>query len=75
MSIDFILPRLLRGCGSRLEDYARQASAQGCPKLQEDFLVLERRWLFLAHSYELTERLCDFSDETKRNVDKFPKTY
>jgi hypothetical protein len=37
MSIDFILPRLLRGCGSRLEDYARQASAQGCPKLKEDF--------------------------------------
>jgi hypothetical protein len=57
------------------EDCARQAAAQSCPKLKEDFLVLERRWLFLARSYELTERLCDFSDETKRNVDKLPKTY
>ena len=33
---------------------------------------MERRWLFLARSYEFTERLTDFSGETKRNVDKLP---
>jgi hypothetical protein len=34
---------------------------------------MERRWLFLARSYEFSERLDDFSDEAKRNVDKLPK--
>jgi len=28
---------------------------------------MERRWLFLARSYEFTERLTDFAAETKRN--------
>jgi hypothetical protein len=36
-------------------------------------LNLEQRWLFLARSYEFTERLTDFSDEAKRNADKLPK--
>jgi len=34
---------------------------------------MERRWLFLARSYEFTERLGDFSDEAKRNTDKLPE--
>jgi hypothetical protein len=29
---------------------------------------MERRWLFLARSYEFTDRLSDFSDEAKRQV-------
>jgi hypothetical protein len=32
-------------------------------------LNLERRWLFLARSYEFTERLGDFSDEARRKAD------
>jgi len=35
-------------------------------KLKQDYLDMEGRWLFLAHSYEFTERLGDFSEETKR---------
>jgi hypothetical protein len=42
-------------------------------KLKHDFLVMERRWLSLARSYEFTERLSDSSNETKRQTDKLPK--
>ena len=31
---------------------------------------MERRWLVLAQSYDLTQRLGDFSDEAKRQADK-----
>ena len=45
------------------------------PKLKEDFLNLEQRWLFLARSYEFAKRLGDFSDEAKPNTDKLPRAY
>jgi len=60
-------------CMQHAEDCARKAAAQTDPKLREDFLELERRWLFLARSYEF--RLGDFSDEAKRNTDQLPKAY
>ena len=62
----------IRDCLQHAEDCARKAAAQNCPNLKQDFLDLEQRWLFLARSYEFTERLTDFSDETQRNVDKLP---
>jgi hypothetical protein len=31
---------------------------------------MQRRWLFLARSYEFTDALTDFSDETKRQTGK-----
>jgi len=31
---------------------------------------MERRWLCLAHSYEFTDRLDDFSNEAKLQADK-----
>jgi hypothetical protein len=48
---------------------ARQASVQTDPKLKDDFLAMERSWLALARSYEFTQRLEDFSNETKRRID------
>ena len=69
------LSEQIRECMQHAEDCARKAAAQTDSKLREDFLELERRWLFLARSYELTERLGDFSDEAKRNTDKLPKAY
>jgi hypothetical protein len=36
--------------------------------LKVDFLDMERRWLSLARSYELTGQLTDFSAETKREA-------
>lgn len=60
------LARQIRECLQHAEDCARQAEAQSCPKLKADFLDMERRWLFLARSYEFTERLSDFSAESTR---------
>jgi hypothetical protein len=51
----------VRKCLLRAEDCARQAASQSDPALREDFLAMEARWLKLARSYELTERLIDFS--------------
>ena len=62
----------IRGCYQHAQDWAQQAAAQTDRKLKEDFLDMERRWLTLARSCEFTERLTDFSDETKRQADKLP---
>ena len=58
----------IRECLRHAEDCARQAAAQTCPKLKEDFLDMERRWLLLARSYEFTEQLTDLSAGTKRQA-------
>jgi len=34
--------------------------------LRQDFLAMEQRWLSLARSFQLGERLDDFNQETKR---------
>jgi len=70
-----LLVEQIRECLQHAEDCARKAAAQSDPNLKEDFLTMERRWRFLARSYEFSERLDDFSDEAKRNVDKLPKAY
>jgi hypothetical protein len=56
----------IRACLEHAEDCARHAETQTCPSLKEDFLDMERRWLFLARSYEFTERVNDFSAEANR---------
>ena len=63
----------IRHCLRHAEDCARKAAAYTDPNLKEDFLQLERRWLSLARSYEFTERLGDFSDESQRKANKLPK--
>ena len=67
------LSEQVRDCLKHAEDCARQAAAQTDPRLKEDFLDLERRWLHLARSYEFTEQLGDFSSETRRKADDLPK--
>ncbi len=48
-------------------DRAEQTSD---PEMKRDLLALERSWLFLASSYEFSERLSDFTDEAEhRNKD------
>src|SRR5437764_14716276 len=54
------------------EHCAREAAAQSCQKLRQDFMDLEQRWLSLARSYEFTEGLTDFSDEAERKSHKSP---
>ena len=36
--------------------------------LRQDFLAMEQRWLFLARSFELGERLDDFTHDTARKA-------
>jgi len=61
----------VRECLQHADDCARQAAAHTDPKMKEDFLDLERRWLSLARSYEFTERLGDFCGEAKRQAGAF----
>jgi hypothetical protein len=67
------LSKQVRECHLHAEHCARQASVQTDSKLKESYLEMEQRWLTLARSYEFTERLSDFSDQTKRRVNKLPK--
>jgi hypothetical protein len=53
------LSEQIRECLQHAENCARKAAAQTDPKLKQDFFELEQRWLFLARSYEFTERLTD----------------
>lgn len=64
------LSKQIRECLQHAEDCARKATDLTDPKLKEDFSDMERRWLALAQSYELTQRLGDFSDAAKRRADK-----
>jgi hypothetical protein len=50
-----------KDCYAHAEACARKAAAQTDPRLRQDFLEMEQRWLSLAKSYELSERLTDFS--------------
>ena len=67
------LSEQIRECLQHAEDCARKVAAETDQKIKADFMDLERRWLLLARSYEFTERLTDFSGETKRNVDRSPR--
>jgi hypothetical protein len=62
----------LRHCYERAENCARKAAGHRDPEIKQDYLDLERRWLLLARSYELSERLTDFSKEARRRArDRF----
>jgi hypothetical protein len=50
----------IRECLQHAEDCARKAARQTDPKVKQDFLNLEQRWLSLARSYEFTERISDY---------------
>ncbi len=50
-------------CYRHAEECARFASAEVDPGLRTDFLDMKRRWLFLARSYEFSERLNSLTNE------------
>jgi len=56
----------IRECYRHADDCALKAIAHTDAQLKQDFLDLEQRWLFLARSYEFSERLTNLSDERKR---------
>jgi hypothetical protein len=67
------LSKEIRECYRHAEDCALKAIAHTDAQLKQSFLDLEQRWLFLARSYEFSERLTTLSNETKRQADKLPK--
>ena len=62
------LSEQIHHCLLHAEGWAEQAAVLTDPQLKQDFLDMERRWLFLARSYEFTDRLTGLSDETKRRL-------
>jgi hypothetical protein len=47
--------------------HARRQAAQVRDEVsKQDFLDMERRWLSLAHSYELAESISDFTENVRR---------
>ena len=54
------LSEQIRDCFQHAKDCARSAAAQTHPGLRDDFLRLEKRWLYLARSMEFAERLDSF---------------
>ena len=55
------LSQQVRDCLQRAEDCAHRAKIEPDPNLQRDFLMMERRWLSLARSYQFSEQLDTFS--------------
>ena len=53
-------------CYRRAGEARERAKEISDPALKQDFLDLEGRWLFLARSYEFTQRLTDFNGDLKR---------
>jgi hypothetical protein len=67
------LSEQIRDCLRHAEDCAQKAAAQADPKLKQDFLQLERKWLSLARSFQLTGGLTDFSGEAQRQAGRLPR--
>ena len=58
----------IRDCYAHAEECARKAAAQTDRRLKQDFLDMEKRWLSLAKSYELSEQLDDSSGATRQTA-------
>jgi hypothetical protein len=56
----FKLSEDIAECYRRAEEARQKAEETADPSIKSDFYDLERRWLFLAHSYQFTERLSEF---------------
>ena len=55
------LSKDIRECYPRAEECKRLAETARTPSAKADYLAMERRWLSLAHSYEFSERLSNFT--------------
>ena len=54
-------------CYRRAEEARQRAMASTDAATKVDYLDMERRWLFLARSYEFSERLSSFSGGRPRD--------
>jgi hypothetical protein len=60
----------IRACYEHEDFCARKAAAEANSQIRQDYLDLEQRWLSLARSYELSERLSDFSADHRLRSDR-----
>jgi hypothetical protein len=50
-------------CYRRAEKCGQRAAETRDPAVRQDYLDMQRCWLSLAHSYELTERISDLCEK------------
>jgi hypothetical protein len=55
-------------CHRRAREAKEKAERATDFAAKRDYLNLERRWLLLAESYELTQRVSDFNAEVKKRI-------
>ena len=60
------LSKQVRECLQHAEDCAHRAKVEPDPNLQRDYIMMERRWLNLARSYQFAEQLETFSAHNKK---------
>ena len=60
----FELSEQVAYCYWHAEACARRADSERDPALRDDWLTMERQWMCLAHSFELTERVQRFMSKT-----------
>jgi hypothetical protein len=51
----------IRECDGHAMEARQKADSAPTAETRESFLEMERRWLFLAHSYEFSERISRFT--------------
>jgi hypothetical protein len=68
------LSEQIQDCYAHAADCARKAAAQTDPRLKQDFLDMEQRWLALAKSYEISQRLDAFTEEADRRAGRVPNS-
>jgi hypothetical protein len=56
----------IRECYRHAAECNRRADQRRDSLTKLDFLDMERRWLYLAHSYQFAERLSNFSESCRR---------
>ena len=56
----------IRHCYRHAVEARRKADAAYDPVVKQDFLDMERRWIALARSYELSEQISRFCHEASR---------
>jgi hypothetical protein len=60
----------IANCYRRAAECREKADAATNVDTKRDYSALEHSWLFLARSYELSERLSDFTNETNCKKNK-----
>ena len=67
------LSKDIRECYLRAEECGRLAETARTPSAKADYLAMERRWLSLAHSYEFSQRLSNFTANFSKREHQKPR--